>query len=117
VKIQLRNYYCCDAHVVEVAEGSIRDDRIAKGGPKSPESLARGMFPKGFPRNPGELAISPLTRAVTRIAKGDRRRPRMDGRAVLKPIAFSSTRTSPIPDNTGVRNGSCSDRISLRFAV
>ena len=27
MKIQLRNYYCCDADVVEVAEGSIRDDR------------------------------------------------------------------------------------------
>ena len=48
---------------------------IAKGGPKSPESLARGMFPKGFPRNPGELAISPLIRAVTRSPRetvGDR---------------------------------------------
>ena len=30
----------------------------AKGGPGSPESLAQGMFPKGFSMNPGELAIS-----------------------------------------------------------
>jgi hypothetical protein len=29
----------------------------AKGGPGSPESLAQGMFPKGFSMNPGELAI------------------------------------------------------------
>ena len=40
-----------------LAEGSIRTTEIAKGGPESPESLAQGMFPKGFPMNPGELAI------------------------------------------------------------
>jgi len=56
---------------------------IAKGGPKSPESLARGMFPKGFPRNPGELAISPLTRAVTRSPR-ETRGGRACGRAVLR---------------------------------
>jgi hypothetical protein len=31
---------------------------IAKGDPGSPESLAQGMLPKGFPMNPGELPIS-----------------------------------------------------------
>src|SRR5580704_6104675 len=56
---------------------------IAKGGPKSPESLARGMFPKGFPRNPGELAISPLTRAVTRSPR-ETRGGHGCGRAVLR---------------------------------
>ena len=56
---------------------------IAKGGPKSPESLARGMFPKGFPRNPGELAISPLTKAVTRSPR-ETRGGHACGRAVLR---------------------------------
>ena len=57
---------------------------IAKGEPESPESLAQGMFPKGFPRNPGELAIS-AHQSGNVITKGDRRRPRTDGRAVLRP--------------------------------
>jgi hypothetical protein len=34
---------------------------IAMGDPGSPESLAQGMFPKGFPINPGELPISSHT--------------------------------------------------------
>ena len=46
---------------------------IAKGGPGSPESLAQGMFPSGFPMNLGELAISARKRGKT-DAKGDRRR-------------------------------------------
>ena len=41
------------------------------------------MLPKGFPVNLGELP-SPLAREVPAV-KGDRRRPRMDGRAVLRP--------------------------------
>jgi len=57
---------------------------IAKGGPESPESLAQGMFPKGFPMNPGELPLSARGSGKT-AAKGDRRRPRTDGRAVLRP--------------------------------
>src|SRR5216683_3643898 len=56
---------------------------IAKGGPRSPESLARGMFPRGFPRNPGELTIS-ARESGNMDAKGDRRRPSTDGRAVLR---------------------------------
>jgi hypothetical protein len=56
---------------------------IAKGGPRSPESLARGMFPSGFPRNPGELTIS-ARESGNMDAKGDRRRPSTDGRAVLR---------------------------------
>ena len=59
MKIQLRNYSaCCDADAVNKAEGSIRTTAIARSRPGSPESLARGMLPKGFPRNPGELTIS-----------------------------------------------------------
>src|SRR5262244_2966430 len=38
----------------------------------SPESLARGMLQKGFPRNPGELAIS-TRESGNANAKGDRR--------------------------------------------
>jgi len=57
---------------------------IAMGGPGSPESLAQGMFPNGFPMNPGELPI-PARKSGKTAAKGDRRRPRMDGRAVLRP--------------------------------
>jgi len=45
---------------------------IAKGVPGSPESLAQGMFPKGFPMNPGELPISACKSGKT-AAKGDRR--------------------------------------------
>src|ERR1700730_5550697 len=56
----------------------------AKGGPGSPESLAQGMFPKGLSMNPGELAISARKSGKT-AAKGDRRRLRMDGGAVLRP--------------------------------
>jgi hypothetical protein len=56
---------------------------IAKGIPGSPESLAQGMFPKGFPMNPGELPISARKSGKTAV-KGDRRWPRTDGRAVLR---------------------------------
>jgi hypothetical protein len=41
------------------------------------------MFPKGFPRNPGELAISPLTRAETRSPR-ETRGGHVCGRAVLR---------------------------------
>lgn len=33
-------------------------NRNLRGCPESPESLARGMLPKGFPVNPGELPVS-----------------------------------------------------------
>ena len=85
MKIQLRKPAYCDADAVNKAEGSIRTTAYCEVAPGSPESLARGMLPKGFPRNPGELAISPLARAETRIAKGDRRRLHTDGGAVLRP--------------------------------
>ena len=39
----------------KAASGS---DRYSEVVPGSPESLARGMFPKGLPRNPRELAVS-----------------------------------------------------------
>jgi len=42
------------------------------------------MLPKGFPMNPGELAIS-ARKSGKADAKGDRRRLSMDGGAVLRP--------------------------------
>ena len=72
MKIQLRNYHCCDADVVEVAEGSIRDDRNCEGRTGIAGVASSGHVPKGFPRNPGELAISPLARAVTRSPRETR---------------------------------------------
>src|SRR6266852_302975 len=43
------------------AVSSTRAPVYGKGGPGSPESLARGMLPRGFPRNPRELLISSHT--------------------------------------------------------
>jgi hypothetical protein len=53
------------------------------------------MFPKGFPMNPGELAISARKSGKT-AAKGDRRRPRTDGRAVdpILPVKVENRRAS-----------------------
>ena len=48
-------------HEKRTAEGSTRAPVYGKGGPGSPESLARGMLPRGFPRNPRELLISSHT--------------------------------------------------------
>ena len=55
-----------------------------QGRPGSPESLAQGMLPKGFPMNPGELATS-ARESGKADAKGDRRRALTDGGAVLRP--------------------------------
>src|SRR5271156_3719048 len=60
------------------------DDRYCEVAPGSPESLARGMLPKGFPRNPGELTIS-ARKSGNADAKGDCRRLFTDGGAVLRP--------------------------------
>jgi hypothetical protein len=58
---------------------------IAKGGPRSPESLAQGMFPRGILRNLGELTISATWNSGNADVKGDRRCPSTDGGAVLQP--------------------------------
>ena len=55
-----------------------------QGRPGSPESLAQGMLPKGFPMNPGELATS-ARESGKADAKGNRRCPLTDGGAVLRP--------------------------------
>jgi hypothetical protein len=85
VKVQLRNLTMlrCRRRVTSGRQHP-GTTAIAKGDPGSPESLAQGMFPKGFPMNPGELLISARKSGKT-TAKGDRRRPRTDGRAVLRP--------------------------------
>jgi hypothetical protein len=84
VKIQLRNLPRCDADaVLSGGRQHPGTTAIAKGGPGSPESSAQGMFSKGFPMNPGELPISARKSGKT-AAEGDRRRPRTDGRAVLR---------------------------------
>lgn len=55
-KIQLRKPARCDADAVDKAEGCIRTTDIARSrrGRRVPSS---GQLPKGFSRNPGELAI------------------------------------------------------------
>ena len=52
MKIQLRNYYCCDADVVEVAEGSIRDDRNCEGRTEIAGVASSGHVSKGIPQEP-----------------------------------------------------------------
>jgi len=61
------------------------DDRYCEVEPGSPESLARGMLPKGFPRNPGELTI--FARKIGNAgAKGNRRRLSTDGERSYEPV-------------------------------
>jgi hypothetical protein len=72
----------CDADALVRAEGRTRDDRYCEGVPGSPESLARGMLPQGFPRDLGELHISSSPWEVP-SAKGDQRH-REGCRAVLR---------------------------------
>jgi hypothetical protein len=68
-----------DADAVRRAEGSTRAPVYGKGGPGSPESLDRGMLPRGFSRNPRELLIflphreERLSHREVRDPKGDRR--------------------------------------------
>jgi hypothetical protein len=88
VKVQLRNLTTlrCQRRLSSGRQHPGTTE-IAKGDPGSPESLAQGMFPKGFPMNPGELPISARKSGKTAV-KGDRRRPRTDGRAVLRPHMY-----------------------------
>jgi len=85
VRIQLRNHFSLRCRrLYPSGRQHPGTTAIAKGGPESPESLTQGMFPSGFPRNPGELTISTRKSGKT-AAKGDRRWLRTDGRAVLRP--------------------------------
>ena len=61
MKISSENSPDRDADAVRRAEGSTRAPVYGKGVPGSPESLAQGMLPRGFPRNPRELFISSHT--------------------------------------------------------
>ena len=85
MKIQLRNYYCCDSDVVEVAEGSIRDDRNCEGRTEIAGVASSGHVSKGIPQEPRRARHFSAHQSGNAIAKGDQRRPRMDGRAVLRP--------------------------------
>ena len=58
MKISSENCLDRDADAVRRAEGSTRAPVYGKGVLGSPESLAQGMLPKGFSRNPRELPIS-----------------------------------------------------------
>jgi hypothetical protein len=80
VKIQLRNLLTIA--MPTCSEGGRQHSvttEIAKGGPRSPESLAQGMFPRGFLRNLGELTISASWKSGNADVKGDRRCPSTDG--------------------------------------
>ena len=69
----------CDANAFSLAEGSIRHDRYGEVVLESPESLARGMFPKGLSRNRRELLISSHTeRNASHIGRNGT--PRVDRR-------------------------------------
>src|SRR4029077_1994384 len=57
---------------------------ICEVAPGSPESLARGMLPKGFPRNPGELPHRLLIMGGS-DRQGKPEATGKDGRAVLRP--------------------------------
>jgi len=69
-KIQLRNRIVADADAVMRAEGCTRTAGRVRTFSGPPESLARGMLPKGFSRNPRELPISSEEVPAT---KGDQR--------------------------------------------
>jgi hypothetical protein len=60
-------------------------DRYSEVVPGSPESLARGMFPQGLPKNPRELAISSRNAAMggNDVPEGRPKGARKDGGAVL----------------------------------
>jgi hypothetical protein len=77
VKIQLRNYYCCDADVVEVAEGSIRDDRNCEGRTEIAGIASSGHVSKGIPQEPRRARHLSAHQSGNAIAKGDQRRTRM----------------------------------------
>jgi hypothetical protein len=55
----------CDADALVRAEGSIRTTGKCEVEPGSPESLARGMFPQGFPRDLGRAPHLLLTTGGT----------------------------------------------------
>ena len=73
------SFLVAEADAVIRAEGRI-GGTVRRGPSEPPESRARGTFPKGHPRNPGELPISFRVRAQkVPDVKGDRRRSgRMD---------------------------------------
>ena len=53
-----KSFLHCDADAVSLGARQHPDSRSCKAGSGSPESLVRGMLPKGFPVNLGELPVS-----------------------------------------------------------
>ena len=76
---------CCDADAVDKAEGNIRSTEYREVALGAPESLARGMLPKGFSRNPGELAIAFAREETSRQGKLEANG--TDGLSILRPYS------------------------------
>jgi hypothetical protein len=76
---------CCDADAVDKAEGNIRSTEYREVTLGAPESLARGMLPKGFSRNPGELAIAFAREETSRQGKLEANG--TDGLSILRPYS------------------------------
>ena len=72
VKIPLRNYYRGDADVVEVAEGSIWDDRNCEGRTEIAGVASSGHVSKGIPQEPRRARHPRSARAVTRSPRDTR---------------------------------------------
>ena len=76
---------CCDADAVDKAEGNIRSTEYREVALGAPEPLARGMLPKGFSRNPGELAIAFAREETSRQGKLEANG--TDGLSILRPYS------------------------------
>ena len=97
MKVQLRNLTLLRCRRREISgRQHPGTTAIAKGGPGSPESLAQGMFPKGFPMNPGELAISARKSGKTapRETVGDRGRMEEQSYDPVVPVKVENRRAS-----------------------
>jgi len=94
-------------------KAALGDDRNCEGGPRSPESLARGMFPNGFPRNPGELAISACESGNMDARETVGVRPRMDEQSYepYVPVKVGNRRASERSARTHWREGGTDARI------
>ena len=89
MKIQLRNQSRSRMPTpLGVRKAASGCDRNCEGRPGIAGVPSSGHVFQGFPTNPGELTISARKSGKT-AAKGNRRRPRMDGRAVLRPRSTS----------------------------
>ena len=60
MRIQFRNRLSLRMPTLLAWRKAVPGSPFMRGGQGSPESLARGMLPNGFPVNPGELPTSPV---------------------------------------------------------